>query len=264
MFVFLSKFLPNFVYPLGLVFILVVLALFLRRRAKLRTVLLAATALIMLVSGNRWVAYSLARSLEWQYLPLNPVPQADVIVVLGGGTEFEQYPRPMVESNGAADRVLYAGKLFKEGKAPHLLLSGGNITWLNGRTTTPAAEMASLLELMDVPENALWLQPKSQNTYEDALYCAEILKAQGITRILLVTSAQHMPRSVALFKHYGFDVIPAPVDYTITQANWDNLFSFDLQTTLVNLVPNISSMSLTSSVLKEYIGYWVYHFRGWL
>lgn len=264
MFIFLSKFLPNFVYPLGLVFMLVILALVLRRYRRWQTAVLTTALLLTLVGGNRWVAFSLARSLEWRYLPLNPLPQAEVIVVLGGGTESYQFPRPMVETNGAGDRVLYAAKLYKEGKAPNLLLSGGNIDWLEGRTTTPAEEMAAILELMDVPGDAIWLQPKSQNTYEDALYSSQMLKARGITRVLLVTSALHMPRAVALFQHQGIDVIPAPVDYTVTQAGWDNLFSFDWQNTLVNLVPNVSSMALTSAVLKEYIGLWVYHWKGWL
>lgn len=268
MFVFLSKFLPSFVYPLGVAFLLLLAALIVSKRKwrlqHLQTAFLILAILILFIGGNRWASYALARSLEWRYLPLEQIPQADVIVVLGGGTESEQYPRPMVEMNSAGDRVLYAGKLYKEGKAPHLLLSGGNITWLNGRTTTPASDMQSILELMDIPQEAMWMQPKSQNTYEDALFCSQILKEKGIKRILLVTSAQHMPRSVALFQHLGIEVIPAPVDYTITQSGWDNLFQPDLQTLLVNLVPNVSSLSLTSSIMKEYIGMWVYHWRGWL
>ncbi len=264
MFVFLSKFLPTFVYPIGLAFLLILLALIVRGRKRLQTYVLVFTALLLFIGGNRWVSFALARSLEWRYVPLNPVPQAEAIVVLGGGTESQQFPRPMVEINSAGDRVLYAAELYKEGKAPYLLLSGGNISWYNSRTTTPAYEMAQLLELMDVPQDALWMQPKSQNTHEDALYCSQILKEKGIHRVLLVTSAQHMPRSVALFKHEGIDVIPAPVDYTVTQVGWDGLFTPDPQTVLVNLMPNVGSLSLSSSIIKEYIGIWVYHLRGWL
>jgi uncharacterized SAM-binding protein YcdF (DUF218 family) len=220
--------------------------------------------LLMLIGGNRWVSYALARSLEWQYLPLDPVPQADVIVVLGGGTESQQFPRPTVETNSAGDRVLYAAELYKQGKAPHILLSGGNITWYNSRSTTPAYEMARLLELTGVPDEAMWMQPESQNTREDALYSSRMLQEKGVSRVLLVTSAQHMPRSVALFKHEGIEVIPAPVDYTITQTGWDGLFSPDPQTLLVNLMPNVGSLSLNSSILKEYIGMWVYRLRGWM
>lgn len=264
MFVFLSKFLPAFVYPLGLTFLLVFLALLLIRRRKAQTVVLGLVTLLLLVGGNRWASFALARSLEWQYLPLNPVPQADVIVVLGGATESWQYPRPEVEVNSAGDRVIYAARLYQEGKAPYLLLSGGNISWYGGRNMTPADEMADLLTLMNVPQSAIWRQEKSRNTYEDALFCSQILKERHAQRVLLVTSAQHMPRAVALFKHQGIQVIPAPVDYTVTQAGWDNLFAPDWQTFLVNLLPNVSSMSLISGIMKEYLGTWVYGLRGWL
>jgi uncharacterized SAM-binding protein YcdF (DUF218 family) len=243
---------------------LISLVLFLRRRPQLQTALLVTALLILYIGSNRWVSYALARSLEWRYLPLSPVPQADAIVVLGGGTESEQYPRPAVEVNSAGDRVLYAAKLFKEGKAPIILLSGGNITWLGGRSMTPAAEMAEILGLLDVPKASIWQQPRSQNTYEDALYSSQMLKEKGITQVLLVTSAMHMPRSVALFEHQGIDVIPAPTDYTITREGLENLASLDPQTFLVNLVPNTSSLSLTTNVLKEYIGLFIYKLRGWL
>lgn len=264
MFIFLSKFLPNFVYPLGLVFILIGLALFLRRRKRLLTVTLSLALVLILFGGNRWMSFWLARSLEWRYLPPNPVPQADLIVVLGGGTESEQYPRPMVETNSAGDRVLYAAKLYKEEKAPHLLLSGGNIAWDNGRMMTPADEMADLLALMDIPQDAIRLQPKSRNTYEDALYCSQIIKEMGAQRVLLVTSAAHMPRAVALFQHQGVAVIPAPVDYTVTQPGWNDLFNPDPQTLAINILPNVGSLSLTTAILKEYLGIWVYQLRGWI
>jgi uncharacterized SAM-binding protein YcdF (DUF218 family) len=264
MFVFLSKFLPLFVYPLGLAFILLLLALILRRKPRLQTIVLIAAVLILLVSSNRWVSFSLARSLEWRYLPLNPIPQAEVIVVLGGGTESAQFPRPAVEVNAAGDRVLYAARLYKEGKAQKILLSGGNITWLGGRSMTPADEMADILALIGIPEEDIWLQPDSQNTYEDALYSSQILKEKGASRVLLVTSAMHMPRSMALFEHQGIDAIAAPADFTVTEAGWENLVELDVQATLVNLLPNTSSLSLTTNVLKEYIGLLIYGLRGWL
>ncbi len=264
MFVFLSKFLPLFVYPLGMAASLLVLALLAWRSPKLRGWLLAAALLVLAVGSNRWFSYTLARSLEWQYLPQSEIPQAEVIVVLGGGTESGQFPRPMTEVNSAGDRVLYAAQLYKQGKAPFILLSGGNITWLGGRTTTPAEEMAGLMALMDVPQDALWLQGNSENTHDDAELSALMLKEKGVSRVLLVTSAMHMPRSVALFKHLGIEVIPAPTDYTVTQAGWDSLFSPDPQAFLINLVPNTSSLGLTTNAMKEYIGLLVYRLKGWL
>lgn len=264
MFVFLSKFLPLFVYPTGLAALLILAALAAGRKPRLRTGLLAAVFLLLLISSNRWFSYALARSLEWQYLPMAEVPQAEVIVVLGGGTESGQYPRPMTEVNSAGDRVLYAASLYKQGKAPIILLSGGNITWLEGRSTTPAQEMADLMQLMNIPPEALWLQSASENTHDDAELSAAMLKENGVQQVLLVTSAIHMPRAMALFRHAGIQAIPAPVDFTVTQAGLDNLAKLTPQSLLINLLPNSSSLGLTTNATKEYLGLLVYWLRGWL
>ncbi|KPL82719.1 hypothetical protein SE15_11660 [Thermanaerothrix daxensis] len=263
MFVFLSKFLPLFVYPLGLACVFLIVAL-LRKSTRSKQILTASALLVLWLGGNRWVAYSLARSLEWRYLPPAEIPSAEVIVVLGGGTEAPSYPRRFVEINGAGDRVLFAARLYKQGKAPHLLLSGGYISWLSQRGSTPAEEMADLMQLIGIPNEALWLQPRSQNTYEDALYSAEILRAKGIRKIILVTSAQHMPRSVALFEHQGFEVIPAPTDYTVTESNWQDLWQPNLASQIINLLPTADNLGLTTSSLKEYLGILIYHLQGWL
>ncbi len=264
MFVYLSKLLPLFVYPLGLACILLILALVLEKHRRwCRGLLIAALALLWL-AGNRWVSFCLARSLEWQNLPPDPMPQAEVIVLLGGGTESADYPRPMTEVNGAGDRVLYAAKLYQEGIAPHILVSGGNLEFSDSRGDTPAAEMRELLLLTGVPDEAIWQQPESENTYEDALYSHEILAKKGITKIILVTSAIHMPRSRALFEKQGLEVIPAPVDFTITEQNWEATFKPDIDEFVIHLLPNAGALGLTSNVLKEYLGMLIYGLRGWL
>lgn len=263
MFVFLSKFLPLFVYPLGLACLLLIAALIFQRRARLRNILIVLAVMILWIGSNRWVASALIRSLEWQYLPLANIPPADAIVVLGGGTDAPEYPRPSVELNGAGDRVLYAARLYKEGKAPHILLSGGYITWMGSKATTPAQDMAEILGVMGIPQEALWLQGASQNTHEDALYSSQMLKEKGIRRVILVTSAIHMPRAVPLFQHEGIEVIPAPTDYSITQAEWQDLTRGSLAEQLINLMPNSSYLRSTSTALKEYLGMFVYRLAGW-
>jgi uncharacterized SAM-binding protein YcdF (DUF218 family) len=264
MFVFLSKFLPQFAYPLGLVSLLLIAALVLGKHTRLRNAILIACLALVWIGGNRWIANGLIRSLEWQYLPAQSYPQVDAIVVLGGGTESPIYPRTTVEVGGAGDRVIYAARLYKQGVAPHLLLSGGYITSLEARATTPAQEMADLLRLMDVPDSALWLQNRSQNTYEDALYSSQMLKEKGITRIVLVTSAMHMPRAAALFRADGMDVIPAPTDYTLTEADFRPVTWESLPGLLINIVPDVSSLRGTTTALKEYIGMAVYGLEGWM
>ncbi len=226
---------------------------------------LITTALVILwLSSTTGFSHLLARSLEWRYPTPDEIPAADVIVVLGGGTEPAAYPRPSVEVNGAGDRVLYAAALYKEGKAVHILLSGGNISWLNEGTTTPAEDMASILIAIGIPEEALWLETISQNTYENALYSKEILAENEIERILLVTSALHMPRAVALFEKQGIEVVPVPVDFSITEDESPQDHGSNLQTKIINVIPQAGNLSLTTNAMKEYIGYFIYKLQGWL
>ncbi|GAP21026.1 YdcF family protein [Leptolinea tardivitalis] len=264
MFIFLSKLLPLFVYPLGLSTILILFALIFSKHQKISKTLIILSGLILFLSGNRWVSYSLARSLEWKYLPQQAPISAPAIVVLGGGTESSYPPRTAVEVNSAGDRMIHAADLYHAGAAPLIVLSGGNIDWMDSVDKSPAADMQQIMIKLGVPESAILLQPKSQNTHEDAVYCAELLKARGINRIILVTTAMHMPRSVPLFEKQGLIVIPSPADFTITEDGWQRTFSPNFETLLTNILPNSSSLGLTTTVLKEYLGLVSYHFQGWL
>jgi uncharacterized SAM-binding protein YcdF (DUF218 family) len=264
MFVYLSKLLPLFIYPVGLTCILLIWLLIANRHRKWQRGLLIAALIVLWLSSNRWVSYGLARSLEWRNLPPETMPQAQVIVLLGGGTESQDPPRPMTEVNSAGDRVIYAAKLFRDGAAPNILVSGGNLSFSNARGESPAQEMEELLVFMGVDEDAIWLQPDSENTYDDAVLSAEILEEKGVSEIILVTSAMHMPRARALFEKQGLTVIPAPADYTITEQNWDSAFKPTVEEFFLNLMPNASSLGLTTSALKEYFGLAVYQIRGWL
>ncbi len=264
MFVFLSKFIPPFVYPLGLAIIAIFLALILYRYQRIRKAALMAALLILLVASNRWVAFSLARSLEWRYIPAGEIPNGPAIVLLGGGTDPAEPPRPMVQINGAGERVIYAAYLYKQGKASVIIASGGNLEFIGAQPTTPAADMASLLSFMGVPRQAIWLQDKSQNTYEDALFTARLLKSKNIHQVILVTSAMHMPRSVALFQKQGIQVIPAPADFSVTLAGWEGLAHAPLASQLVNLLPSSSNLNMTTNAIKEYLGILAYRLNGWI
>jgi uncharacterized SAM-binding protein YcdF (DUF218 family) len=145
-----------------------------------------------------------------------------------------------------------------------LLLSGGNIDWLNAQESTPAGQMADVLRMMNVPASALWLESESLNTHENAVYSARILAEKNIQRVILVTTATHMPRAAALFEQQDLEVIPAPTDFKVTEENWQALLQPDLSSFLVQVMPNISSMSMTTTALKEYLGIVVYRLQGWL
>lgn len=264
MFIFLSKLLPLFVYPLGAATILILFAIVVNRNSKLRTTFIIAALTILWLSSTTGFSHLLARSLEWRYPTPDEVPSAEVIVVLGGGTEPAAKPRPSIEVNGAGDRVLYTAFLFKEGKADHILLSGGDISWLNEGTTTPAEDMAFILKSIGIPANVLWLENESKNTHENATFSAEILEENNVDRILLITSAMHMPRSVALFEKQGLEVIPIPVDFSMTENEFSSDSSGRFLRKVMDIIPQASNLALTTNALKEYLGIIVYRLQGWL
>jgi len=260
--IFLSKLLPLFLYPTGLITLLILLTLLTWKKRRFSLALLITAFILLMVAGNKYTASLLARSLEWKYPPLTQGVQGDVIVVLGGGTDPMVAPRQMVEANSAVDRVLYGARLYKQGAAPVVLLSGGDIDFLDSAPSTPAEDMATMMETLDVPRADLIIQDQSMNTYEDALFSCEIIKARGYDRILLVTSAFHMPRSVALFESQGCPVVPAPVDYSITEASWQRLSHPTIEEFAINLLPSYTNISTVTRIMKEYFGMLYYRLSG--
>ena len=262
MFVYLSKLLPYLVYPAGIITILVLAGLIFCRSAKAKDRLLWLILLFVFAAGNK---------LEQTYPVYDGSEKADAIVVLGGGTITKSDPRPIVEVNGAGDRILYAVKLYRDGAADMILSGGSYISWRDGEVMTengissPASEMADLMiNLLDVPQEAVLIQDSSVNTYEEAVEDAKLLKERGMDRILLVSSATHMRRAVPLFEKQGLEVIPAPTDFSYSDQEWENLLRFDGATAYTFFIPTVSGMETLQNALKEYLGYFIYHLRGWI
>lgn len=236
----------------------------LRRRPRWVLGLGLAALLLLWLGGNRLLSMALVRSLEWQYLPPIETPRAGAIVVLGGGEEPQSWPQPLASVNDAGDRLVYAAWLYQQGAAPRVVVSGG-IVGVDGPAVQPGAEaMSDLLQIMGVPEDAILIEGSSRNTYENAVETKKLIEAEGIERILLVTSAMHMPRSSAIFARQGFDFIAAPTDFNVTQAEWEYYLTLDPSIQIFNLFPNAGSLDFTVRALHEYVGIAVYRLRGWL
>nr|MCU0536843.1 YdcF family protein [Hydrococcus sp. Prado102] len=261
MFLFLSKILPLFLYPLGLACLLLFIALIISWKQLSWSQLPIALALIvLLVSSNGWTQNFLVRSLEGQNIPIE-LPNADAIVLLGGATKSATKPRPMVDVSEQGDRVLYAAKLYLEKKAPIIIASGGRIDW-NSAGQPEAADMAQLLEMMGVPKDAIVQEPDSLNTYQNAVNVKKILDEKGIQKILLVTSALHMPRSLLIFQRQKIEAIAAPTDFLVSEPEME-IPSSSLGAIVLNLLPDSGRLEITTKVIKEYIGTIIYRLKGW-
>ncbi|MBS0015634.1 MAG: YdcF family protein [Arthrospira sp. SH-MAG29] len=265
MFLYLSKLLPLLIYPVGLTCILMIIALVLLWRSpRLAAIPIVLGLVILMVAGNSQVAQELVRSLEWQNIPAGELPSGGAIVVLGGATRPQISPRPWVDVLESGDRILHGSMLYKQGKAPWLIMSGGRINWRGERSIPESEDMATIAEEMGVPAAAILQDPDSLNTYENAVNVKQILQDRDIQDpILLVTSAIHMPRSLKIFEKLEIEVIPAPTDFLISSEEVA-LIENNWREAILRLIPDAYAVERTTKAIKEYIGAWVYGLRGWI
>jgi uncharacterized SAM-binding protein YcdF (DUF218 family) len=248
----LSKLLSLLIYPLSLCLLVCILGLVF---VQLRWTRVGFYTLVLAVGwlslcSTALFANFLMGTLEKGYVPraISVLENADAIVVLGGGTRGDTHMGTLPDLNEHADRMLYAVALFKAGKAPVIMLTGGG----GEGTRSEAQQMKDVLEVMGVSERDMLLENVSRTTYDNAVFSAQILKSRDIHRVLLVTSAYHMRRSQALFEAQGIEVIPAPTDYQQLVA----------QPVLPGWLPTVGSLHQTTDALHEIVGLWVYRWQG--
>jgi uncharacterized SAM-binding protein YcdF (DUF218 family) len=214
----------------------------------------AAALFLLLVFSSAFGSGILLRSLESQYPDngIEALPRAQAIVVLGGALHV---PTPHHRNSGVidpSDRILHALRLYRAGKAPIVLCSGG------GEQTPESPAMGRLLQEWGVPAEAILREEQSLNTRENALFSYSLLSARGMRHILLVTSAVHMPRAAAVFRKAGFEVTPAPADFRTGWRQGGGFFNW-----LIEWVPETTDLQRSDGALKELIGLLAYRFRGW-
>jgi uncharacterized SAM-binding protein YcdF (DUF218 family) len=219
----------------GLLLALLATALVLWRRPR-TAALVAAFALAWI-----WVASTPVLALHLRdglaTVPGASTPHADAIVVLGGGK------LPVSDWSRTTTRAGRGLTLWRDGFAPLLLVSGSD----------QADDLARGFVLSGVPNDDLRVESRSVNTHENARNSAAILKADGLSDVLLVTSAIHMRRAAGCFRHEGIAVSPVPAD--------------DGHARLVGApawLPRRDALTLTARCLREYLALWVYHRRGWI
>ena len=245
--------------PIFLCLILLLIA-FAFRKKRVGQISFWLALVVLMVCGNQWVVEGLARRLEWRYLPANTVPLADCIVVLSGGILSRVPPRPTIELGDGGDRVIYGAFLYRAGKAPVVICTGDAATG-DVRVRPESEDMAELLESLGVPKEAIVTETKAKNTHEHATQLYPVLREKGFKRILLVTSALHMPRSMGVFKKLcpGILFVAAPTDFRVAEpvaAPWYH--------GLTGLIPTPDHLSQFTYVLHEYLGITYYKLRGWM
>lgn len=214
--------------------------------------------LLLFVCSLPVVERSLKGTLENQYPPvaIAQTPVVGMIVLLGGTVAMPAPPRIDVELIESSDRVLHAFRLYQAGKAPVIFLSAGNV-FVQPDLDSEAFYISSLLQEWGVPRRAIVSEGNSRNTYENAMYTLQYLENQGIQDepVLLVTSATHMPRAMAVFRALGINAIASTTDVSAGPSLLTGVFDY---------LPTQGALSGVTSVWHEYLGSWVYRVRGWI
>lgn len=249
----LTKYAIWLLSPLGLwlaLSTLAVLGLFGRRAWRMRVLVLAQLQLLVFslpAVGDALLGHLEEEARQLEADRLIPAQQSatkvDAIVVLGGGLEGRyEGVRNLPDLNDSGDRVWQAARLYKEGVAPRMVLSGGQFN-ADPRREAEAHGMKVFMMDMGVPEQALLVEDQSRTTFENALRTRALL-GEGTHTIALVTSAFHMGRSVLWFEKAGFTVYPVRADIRVLHEKrqfWDHL-------------PKPQALDESTTAIKEYLG----------
>jgi uncharacterized SAM-binding protein YcdF (DUF218 family) len=227
--IYLHKILPIFLLPVSITLLLVLAGLLLRRRA-----LIWIGVVVLWFSSTPLVSAFLVRAAEgWaERAPATDASEADAIVVLSAGRVVAP-GKDAISEWSDPDRFFSGVELFNAGKAPLLVFTNGWVPW-EPRAVPEGELLAGYAKALRVPADRIVTTVLVTNTAEEARAVATLLrerrsappKGGTVPRVLLVTSAFHMPRARLLFERAGLTVIPFPVDFQVSDSGGVNVLNF--------------------------------------
>ena len=210
---------------------------------------LTVTSLVVLyLASTPLVARWVAESLERQNPPVDPVtmPVADAIVVLGGSMYATVGPdgTTLLYARHASDRFETAMQAFSAGRAPIIAFGGGG-TGVPGTPTEGEWNRARAIA-RGAPTDRAIAGPVALYTSDESEGIARVLRERGVKRIILCSSAVHLPRARMNYEKLGFEVTPLPSDFATrgTAEEW----SWAL------LIPRGMALSQVDAGVKEWMG----------
>ena len=238
---FLNKLLPIFVLPLGWVLLLLIFAL-LRKKwwpAVVAMVILLVASLP--ATGSRLIGW-----LESSYpaVLIAEAGPADAIVVLGGILGPKAAPGYVTNWNESSERFEGGVALWRAGRAKTLVFTGARMPW-EKRTALEGDDLRAIALTQGVPAEQIFVTREIGNTRDEARAVAEMAKAHGWKKVIVVTTAWHMPRAARLFRNAGVDFIPFPVDFRS-----DGVRSLSA----VDFLPKAEALQMTETALRECYG----------
>jgi len=208
---------------------------------------------------------ALLSRLENKYAPLpdmKAVENVDTIVLLTTAAWSDtQIPLTSQVGEVTVCRLLEAIRLYGLIPGAKVVISGGPLG--SGERNVPVSRIVSdLASAMGIPGERIILETNSTNTYENGV---EIKKILGEKPFLLVTSASHLPRAIAVFQKLGLSPIPAPADFRVIRyAPHVDASGGELLREMISALPSSTHLAHSERALHEYMGFLWYWLRRWI
>jgi len=245
----LKKVISAFIMPINLVFILLILALiFFKSRPKSSFKYILSAVVLLLLSSMPITSNHLMMSIEDNYEAFTRSSKpVDYIVILGNGhASNDALPVTSQLQVGSLQRLVEALRIYKIHPEARIITSG----YAADDSVSNAEKMKQSLVLLGVPEYKIITENFPRDTEEEAQLISP--RVQG-TNIVLITNADHMPRSMKYFQLQGVFPIAAPTGYWVRglndKTNWGDF------------VPNSRSLEQTTFAWYESLGRLVQWFK---
>lgn len=229
--------------PIGLGFLLIGLFLLWATETKrLQHIFFLCGFLIIFLFSLHPVSAALLNGLQNRYKPLIsiPVPVTQIVVLGGGISGKKSYPPNLTLASASLSRLVEGVRLYKllikENPNATLILSGGRVF----DNPAVAGLMQNTAALLGVDPSHMRLENGSIDTHSEALYLKKTLQDEPF---ILVTSAYHMPRAMALFEKLGMRPIPAPTQFSNTYTDPYTLY-----------LPSAVNLVKSDVAIHEYLG----------
>ena len=244
--IYLHKILPLFASPLFLIFFLIILGTIIKSKK-----ITLFGVVILIFCSLPIISYKLIHYLEKDYTlqDASAINNADAIVVLSGMLKTIKVDDKLkYEFSEGVDRILSGIDLFKNNKASLLILTKGQVPWSLG---IPEGEYLKEFAIkFGVPKKSILLTDNVQNTDQEAKSVKKLLNSND-AKVILITSAFHMPRAKKVFEASNIKVIPFAVDFINSHQ----------KLTFMSFIPSAGALSGTSFFVREMIGRLYYNLK---
>ncbi len=232
--------------------VLLMLAIIFFRKPKLRKILFIAALAVLLIFTNPLLLNFTLKKWEPKPVAIDNMQVYDIGIVLGGFSHYlPSYNN--IELTDAGDRLWQTVSLYQQGKIRKILISGGS-TWDRGKPEADAVR--DVLLSMGIPGDDVLAESGSWNTYENARNSADLIATtQPGASCLLITSALHMPRSLACFRKAGLNPDAFPAEH---MARHDRVFWPEW------LLPKSDGLSQWNRIINEWMGILAYKMQGYI